>query len=205
MAVRGKPVRAIARELGLARNTVRKYVRGPTEAAARAPRPSKLDPYKAQIRHWIEHDHLYNCQTMYRRLREQGYTGRHSILKDFVHPLRPVVRRHRRPVIRYETGPGEQLQFDIRDSRSSGSTHSEGGSAWFAGIQSERVEAWGARPARQPGRLWYPPETRRAGSDSLQYIRRSLVSAPAGDHRMSRWSWPAAQGRGETRAEGHCV
>jgi transposase len=112
MAVRGKPVRAIARELGLARNTVRKYVRGPTEAAARAPRPSKLDPYKAQIRHWIEHDHLYNCQTMYRRLREQGYTGRHSILKDFVHPLRPVVRRHRRPVIRYETGPGEQLQFD---------------------------------------------------------------------------------------------
>jgi transposase len=112
MAVQGKPVRAIARELGLARNTVRKYVRGPTEAAARAPRSSKLDPYKAQIRQWIEQDHLYNCQAMYQRLHAQGYQGRQSILKAFVHPLRPVVRRTRRPVLRYETAPGEQLQFD---------------------------------------------------------------------------------------------
>lgn len=112
MAVQGKPVRAIARELGLARNTVRKYVRGPTEAAARPPRPSKLDPYKEQIRQWMEQDHLYNCQTMYRRLHAQGYAGRPSILKDFVHPFRPVVRHNRRPVIRYETAPGEQLQFD---------------------------------------------------------------------------------------------
>src|SRR5271165_1583696 len=112
MAVQGKPVRAIARELGLARNTVRKYVRGPTEAAARPPRPSKLDPYKAQIRQWIEQDHVYNCQTLYQRLCAQGYAGRPSILKDFVHPLRPVVRRTRRPVLRYETAPGEQLQFD---------------------------------------------------------------------------------------------
>src|SRR5262245_13268521 len=112
LAVQGKPVRAIARELGLARNTVRKYVRGPTEVAARPPRPSKLDPYKAQIRHWIAQDHLYNCQAIYRRLREQGYTGRQSILKAFVQPLRPVMRRTRRPVLRYETAPGEQLQFD---------------------------------------------------------------------------------------------
>ena len=112
MAVQGKPLRAIARELGLARNTVRKYVRGPTEAAARPPRRSKLDPYKEQIRQWMEQDHLYNCQTMYRRLRDQGYQGRQSILKDFVRPLRPVVRRTCRPVIRYETAPGEQLQFD---------------------------------------------------------------------------------------------
>src|SRR5215831_21136992 len=112
MAVQGKPLRAIARELGLARNTVRKYVRGAPEAAARPPRPSKLDPYKEQIRQWIQEDHLYNCQTMYRRLHAHGYTGRQSILKDFVHPLRPVVRRTRRPVLRYETAPGEQLQFD---------------------------------------------------------------------------------------------
>ena len=112
MAVQGKPVRAIARELGLARNTVRKYVRGPTEAAARPPRPSKLDPYKEQIRQWMQEDHLYNCQTMYRRLGEHGYSGRRSILKEFVHPLRPVVHGTRRAVIRYETAPGEQLQFD---------------------------------------------------------------------------------------------
>src|SRR5260370_30829384 len=28
----------------------------------------------------------------------------------------------------------------------------------------------------------------------LQYIRRSLVSAPAGHHRASRWRWSAAVG-----------
>src|SRR5258708_14199790 len=49
---------------------------------------------------------------MYRRLQTQGYTGRISILKDFVRPLRPPAAAARRPVIRYETHPGEQRQFD---------------------------------------------------------------------------------------------
>jgi len=114
MAVQGKPVRAIARELGLARNTVRRYVRG-TAAAVAASRPrrgSKLDPFKGQIRRWVREDHLYNCETMLLRLRALGYSGQISILKDFVRPLRPPAASARQPVIRYETKPGEQLQFD---------------------------------------------------------------------------------------------
>jgi transposase len=112
MAVQGKPLRTIARELGVARNTVRKYVRGPAEAQPRKRRPSKLDPYQAQIRQWVTQDHLYSCETMLRRLQAQGYTGRISILKDFVRPLRPPATAAQRPVIRYETKPGEQIQFD---------------------------------------------------------------------------------------------
>lgn len=112
MVIQGKPVRAIARELGLARNTVRKYVRGTPEAAPRLVRGSKVDAYQEQIRRWIADDHLLNCETMYRRLQAQGYTGRISILKDFVRPLRPPAAAARRPVLRYETKPGEQLQFD---------------------------------------------------------------------------------------------
>jgi len=110
--VQGKPVRAIARELGVARNTVRKYVRGTPEAQPRPRRGSRLDPYKEQIQRWVREDHLLNCETMYRRLQTQGYTGRISILKDFVRPLRPPAAAARRPVIRYETHPGEQRQFD---------------------------------------------------------------------------------------------
>ena len=111
-AIQGKPVRAIARELGVARNTVRRYVRGTPEAKPRPWRGSKLDAYKEQIRRWVSEDHLVNCETMLVRLQAQGYTGRISILKDFVRPLRPPAAAARRPVIRYETKAGEQLQFD---------------------------------------------------------------------------------------------
>src|SRR5215470_637301 len=111
-AVQGKSVRAIARELGISRNSVRKVLRRPAEVPSRPRRTSKLAPYTQQIRQWVEQDHLLNCQTMLGRLRAQGYTGQISILKEFVHPLRPPAANKRQPVLRYETLPGEQLQFD---------------------------------------------------------------------------------------------
>ena len=40
-----------------------------------------------------------------------GYTGSLSVLKAFVHPLRPPQAGHA-PVQRFETKPGEQVQFD---------------------------------------------------------------------------------------------
>lgn len=111
LAVQGKPIRAIAKELGLARNTVRKYLRGGVEAQARPRRPSKLDPYKEQLRQWVVEDHLYNCETLVCRLQAAGYAGKTTLVKDFVRPLRPRAAGQR-PVVRYETKPGEQLQFD---------------------------------------------------------------------------------------------
>ncbi len=110
-ALEGKPIREIARELGMARNTVRTYLRGKPERPDRAARGSKLDLYKDQIERWVTQDHLLNCETMVERLRERGYTGGKTIVKDFVHPLRPA-RRGQAPVIRYETPPGTQMQVD---------------------------------------------------------------------------------------------
>jgi transposase len=111
MATEGKPIRAIARDLGHSRNTVRKYLRGAPPPAARPRRCSKLDPFKEQIMVWLREDHLWNCQTMLERLRARGYGGSITILKDFVQTFRAKTAGHA-PVIRYETGPGEQLQFD---------------------------------------------------------------------------------------------
>ena len=111
LAAQGKSIRAIARIVGIARNTVRRYLRGKPEAVPRPKRPSVLDPYKAQIRRWMQEDHLYNCETMVERLHEQGYRGNGTILRAFVHPLRPRNVGHP-PVIRYETKPGEQMQYD---------------------------------------------------------------------------------------------
>ncbi len=114
LAAEGKSIQDIAISLGIARNTVRKYLRHPELVAMPHPRPnrrSKLDPFKDQVRRWITEDHCYNCEAMLPRLLAMGYTGSLSVLKAFVHPLRPPTSGCA-PVIRYETKPGEQIQFD---------------------------------------------------------------------------------------------
>lgn len=116
LAAQGVSLHQIARQLGLARNTVRKYVRGAAVPAARPPKPQKLDPFKDQIRRWVREDHLLNCVTMLERLRPLGYTGGVSQLKAFVAPLRPP-KAGRHPIRRYETAPGEQMQFDWGEFR----------------------------------------------------------------------------------------
>lgn len=107
----GYSVRAIAEQTGMSRNTVRKYLRTTPEVAPRPRRRSKLDPFKDQVRRWMTDDHLFNCETMFERLQELGYTGGRSLIKAFVQPLRPPRLRPLR-VQRYETLPGEQLQCD---------------------------------------------------------------------------------------------
>ena len=111
LSSQGHSIHAVAREVGVARNTVRKYLRGTPVAAARPPKSSKLDPYKEQIRRWVQEDHLLNCVVMLDRLRPLGYSGGITILKAFVHELRPPRAGHH-PVRRYETRPGEQMQMD---------------------------------------------------------------------------------------------
>jgi transposase len=114
LAAQGKSIQDIAITLGIARNTVRKYLRHPELVAMPHPRPnrrSKLDPFKEQVKKWIQEDHCYNCEAMLPRLLALGYSGSLSVLKAFVHPLRPPAAGHY-PVVRYETKPGEQVQFD---------------------------------------------------------------------------------------------
>jgi transposase len=111
LATQGKSIHAIARELGIARNTVRRYLRGKPEAVPRPKRGSKLDRFKGQIHRWINEDHLLNCEVMLPRLQEMGYTGSAATLRAYVHPLRPQ-NVGRTNVIRYETKPGEQMQYD---------------------------------------------------------------------------------------------
>src|SRR2546426_7959927 len=107
LAVQGKSIQDIAISLGIARNTVRKYLRHPELVAMPHPRPnrrSKLDPFKEQVRRWITEDHCYNCEAMLPRLQAMGYRGSLSVLKAFLHPRRPKTAGQA-PVIRYKTQP----------------------------------------------------------------------------------------------------
>ena len=107
----GRSVRGIAEELGIARNTVRRYLKSP-ESMNPKPRPrrgSKLDPYTEYVDRRMS-EGLENCVVLHRELRVLGYGGGYSILKSYVSPR----RRRRQPdaTVRFETAPGEQAQVD---------------------------------------------------------------------------------------------
>ena len=107
----GRSIRGIAGELGIARNTVRRYLKSPEaiRAKSRPHRASKLDQYTGYIDRRL-HEGLENCVVLHRELRALGYDGGYSILKDYVSPR----RRPRQPdaTMRFETAPGEQAQVD---------------------------------------------------------------------------------------------
>ena len=77
---RGHSARAIARELGLARNTVLKYLHSPEAMLPkpRAARGSLLDPYTEHIDRRMAQG-LENCVVLLRELRSRGYQGRYGL------------------------------------------------------------------------------------------------------------------------------
>ena len=84
----GLGVRAIARTLGLARNTVRRWLRrGRAPTWRKGRRPSIVDPYAAHLqRRWREGCH--NAAQLWREIRAQGFPGRAVIVRQWVARLR---------------------------------------------------------------------------------------------------------------------
>jgi len=94
------------------RKTIRKYLRKPwrePKAAKRRRRPSKLDAHKAYIEQRLN-DGVWNAQVLLGELWQRGYTGRYTILKDYLAPKRRAAREA--AVRRFETPPGQQGQVD---------------------------------------------------------------------------------------------
>lgn len=114
LAKHGKGVREIARELGVSRNTVRRYLRDPgaERYKARPPRATKLDPYKGYIvdRLQAAAPARIPATVLLAECRERGYQGGYTMMKAFVASLRP--RPAADPVVRFETAPGAQMQAD---------------------------------------------------------------------------------------------
>ncbi len=93
LARQGKSIKAIQRELGVSRNTVRKYLRSDTEPAygPRLPRPTKLDPYKDYLLGRIEaaRPDWIPATVLIREIRELCYPGGISQLKVFLAEHKP--------------------------------------------------------------------------------------------------------------------
>lgn len=108
----GQGVRAIARELGVARATVRRALRGedaPRYQRPRRPNP-KLEPFKARIREWFLRDRFIGSRIL-RELRSAGYQGGPSAVYAYLREVQ-AARPSAKVTERFETPPGQQGQFD---------------------------------------------------------------------------------------------
>lgn len=130
----GMSLRKIGQELGLARNTVRKYFRQPPEPPLPTPRPlqaSKLDRYEDYILTRLSQG-CTNAAQIYREMTDMGFEGGQTNVRAYVAHLRkstaagqpPTLRKERTQAIsprslrwlltreRKDLDQGEQVQLD---------------------------------------------------------------------------------------------
>jgi hypothetical protein len=109
---KGVSISEIARRTGRDRKTIRQIVNAPELAPARHPRQvkaCKIDPYLPYLEQRMA-EGVFNARKLYGEILAQGYPGKESKVREFVHERRP----DKEPVgsVRFETAPGEQGQVD---------------------------------------------------------------------------------------------
>ena len=115
LAKRGLYLCDIAKQVGVHPRTVRRALdRGDAPATRPSRRGSRLDPYRADIDRLLA-EGVWNAVVIFRELQAKGYTGRLSILRDYIRPKRAL--RIKRATVRFETAPGHQLQSDWAEQR----------------------------------------------------------------------------------------
>jgi transposase len=109
----GLKISAIARQLGMDRKTVRRYIeRGlePPTYGPRQPQPRSTDSFP-YLRERVAAYPDLTAVRLWRELRERGYAGGYTAVKRTVREIRP------QPIkpfeVRFETPPGEQAQVDL--------------------------------------------------------------------------------------------
>lgn len=118
----GLTVAQTARALGLNVRTVAKWADlEQFKPRSSTPRVSKLDAFKGQIVRWLD-THPYTAQQIYQRLREAGYDGGITIVKDYVQRIRP---RAAPAFLKLHFEPAEAAQVDWGEygTIAVGSTH----------------------------------------------------------------------------------
>jgi transposase len=114
----GMSIKAIGRELGVSRNTVRRYLKSDVvpEANTRARKPTKLDAYRGYLKariaaaqpDWIP------ATVLFEEIQALGYAGGVRTVSSYLATLKP--KSPEDPLVRFETPPGRQMQNGQRIS-----------------------------------------------------------------------------------------
>lgn len=122
----GDSQRAISRALRISREMVAQLLgeqnkrRNVGESAAqrelagatRAARKSKLDPYEDRLREWLKTaKRKLSATRCFEMLREAGYDGSYSLVRNKVRELRAEVKPEP-PAVEMEYAPGQRAEFD---------------------------------------------------------------------------------------------
>ena len=106
----GMYLKDIAEELGVDPRTVRRALkRGSAPGKERKRAESKLEQYKPTVDRLLS-EGVWNTQVILREIQKEGYTGRYTILREYIQPKR--LARAKRATVRFETQPGQQMQSD---------------------------------------------------------------------------------------------
>ena len=110
----GLTISQISEVTGYSRPTIRKYLDNSKTPAygPRQPRPTQLDPFKPFLKERTGAG-VWNAVVLLKELKERGYEGGYTALKDFLSPQRKEA--HVVAVRRFETPPGHQAQVDWGD------------------------------------------------------------------------------------------
>ena len=118
LAARGIGKKTIAREIGVAINTVRRYLRGAPTGVQTRPRARRLtDVQREAARTLYRGEAAGNAMVVHRLLAAQGCAVTVRTIERAVADLRQATRAAALATVRVETPPGEQLQVDFGQRR----------------------------------------------------------------------------------------
>ncbi len=114
----GLGTRKIAKKIGVGRKTVRNLLtqrgllkaRRLSKSSGGGVNVSKLEPFREEIKKKVQ-DKLTNARIL-REIKAQGYQGGLTILADYTRTLRIHPHPTKKVWRRFETAPGEEIQFD---------------------------------------------------------------------------------------------
>jgi len=169
----------------VSRNTVRRYLRDGEEMRyrGRPPRPSLLVGFEDYIAARVTAA-LPNrlSAVVLRELRERGYAGGYTILKDHLVRLRPAATAG--PVVHFETAPGEQMQVGRASIRLGAdrlsvfvATLGRSRAAYVEFVTDERLETLLA--AHEHAFLAFGDVPREVLYDNMRTVVRERVAAAA--------------------------